>query len=79
MNATIFLVAFGVSLVVFACVMIGMAVGYILNRKRLRGSCGGIANQGGVEGSSNCSLCSNTDKTCKDLASRMQSAASSDS
>ncbi len=39
---TLFLVTF----VIFALVILGMSVGYLVKRKSLQGSCGGIASLG---------------------------------
>lgn len=39
---TLFLATF----VIFALVILGMSVGYLVKRKSLRGSCGGIASLG---------------------------------
>ena len=69
---------FGLTLGVFLLVMIGMAVGVMLGRKRLTGSCGGIANQSSSDGSSNCSLCSNPDQACKELVRRKNTVKAAD-
>ncbi len=37
---------FAVTFVVFAIVIIGMAIGYIVQKKSITGSCGGISNLG---------------------------------
>ena len=42
------------ALVVFALVMAGMAVGVILGRRRITGSCGGLANLQAAEGEPMC-------------------------
>ncbi len=63
--------AFGVTLVVFLMVIVGMAVGVLLGRRQISGSCGGLANQGDSDGSTACSLCSNPAAACKELGKRM--------
>jgi hypothetical protein len=66
---------FGVTLVVFLMVIVGMAVGVLLGRRQISGSCGGLANQSDSEGSTACSLCSNPAAACKELGKRMDAAA----
>lgn len=63
--------AFGVTLVVFLMVIVGMAVGVLLGRRQISGSCGGLANQSDSEGATVCSLCSNPAAACKELGKRM--------
>ena len=72
------LVVFGVTAVVFLCVVAGMAVGVMMGRREISGSCGGLgsANSGPGEPSS-CSLCSNPAAACEELRKRMQSGAES--
>lgn len=72
------LTVFGLALGVFLLVIIGMAVGVMLGRRRLSGSCGGIANRTTADGAQNCSLCSNSDNACHELARKMNAAKSSD-
>lgn len=59
------MVIFAVTLAAFLLVMAGMAVGVMLGRREISGSCGGIANS---EGETSCSLCSKPDAACRDLA-----------
>ena len=66
------LVVFIVTLAAFLLVIVGMAVGVILGRREISGSCGGLANQNPEGGESSCSLCSNPDSACKELRDRMQ-------
>ena len=61
------LVIFGVTLAVLLLVVTGMAVGVIMGRREISGSCGGLANQQGEEGEASCSLCSNPSEACKEL------------
>lgn len=62
---------FGITLVVFLLVIAGMAVGVLMGRRQLSGSCGGLANQSDGEGNTACSLCSNPAAACKELGQRM--------
>ncbi len=66
------LFVFSFSLVVFVCVMIGMAIGYVVSGRRLEGSCGGIANRAGDGGIAKCSLCEHSSSKCDLLASQMK-------
>ncbi len=69
------LAIFGITLVVFLGVVAAMAVGVILGRQEIKGSCGGLANGApdGEEGSS-CALCSNPDQACRELREKMNGA-----
>ncbi len=67
---TIFLV-FGITLVAFLLVVAGMAVGVIMGRREISGSCGGLANKEDETGGS-CSLCSNPSDACRELRERME-------
>lgn len=62
---------FAVTLAAFLLVVVGMAVGVLLGRKAISGSCGGLGS--GAEGESNtaCSLCSNPEAACRELGRRM--------
>ncbi|BBB26086.1 (Na+)-NQR maturation NqrM [Amphritea japonica] len=51
------------SFVVLGLVIIGMAVGVIMGRKPIAGSCGGLANVG-IEGK--CSICGDDPQKCDD-------------
>ena len=65
---------FAVTLGVFLLVIVGMAVGVIVGRREISGSCGGLGSQSGAEGGeASCSLCSNPDATCRELRNRMES------
>ncbi|MEZ6134934.1 MAG: hypothetical protein R3C53_08500 [Pirellulaceae bacterium] len=68
------LVIFGVTLGVFLLVVVGMSIGVLMGRRQLSGSCGGLANQTDREGNAACSLCSNPDAACKELARRREEA-----
>lgn len=64
MSWMILLTVFGLTVGVFLTVIIGMAVGVIFGRKRLTGSCGGLANRTSAEGATSCSLCTQDEKAC---------------
>ena len=63
-------VIFGVAAIAFAVVIGLMAVGVMLGRRQIQGSCGGLGAEQGKEGAEGCSLCSNPDAACRDLARR---------
>lgn len=50
--------------VVFAVALAGMAIGVILSRKRLKGSCGGVANLRDEHGRTLCEACTNPSREC---------------
>jgi uncharacterized protein len=56
----VFLIAF----VVFALAVAGMAIGVIVARKRIQGSCGGLANLRDEHGRSMCEACSHPSPDC---------------
>jgi len=66
MDWIIFLTVFGFTLGVFLLVMIGMALGVMLGRPKLTGSCGGLADLKTPGSATNCSLCTKTDEGCKE-------------
>ena len=68
------LIVFGVTLVVFLLVVVGMAVGVLMGRRQISGSCGGLANQTDADGQTSCSLCSDPDAACRELGQRMKAA-----
>lgn len=61
-----------ITFVAFSVVLFGMAIGVIFGRRSISGSCGGLANAKGEDGSVSCSLCSNPDNACKELRQRME-------
>ena len=63
----IFIITFVLMLVVVAL----MAIGYIFQQKKIKGSCGGLNNVDGLEG--DCLLCSNKKCEKKKVAERSQS------
>jgi len=50
--------------VLFAAVMVGMAVGVIISNRRLKGSCGGLANMRDAQGNAICEGCTNPSPDC---------------
>lgn len=62
---------FTITAVAFGLVIGLMAVGVMLGRREIQGSCGGLGSKQGEEGASSCSLCSNHDSAaCGDLRRR---------
>ena len=56
----------------FALVVGLMAVGVLMGRREIRGSCGGLANAEDGSQGGGCSLCSNPQATCGELLRRSQ-------
>jgi hypothetical protein len=48
-----------VTVLVFAVAFLGMAIGVIISNRRIKGSCGGIAN---LMGTSGCDVCEMKDR-----------------
>ncbi len=65
-------IVFAITLTAFVLVIVGMAVGVMMGRRSISGSCGGLANQGGSEAETSCSLCSDPDAACRELGRRME-------
>ncbi len=53
--------------VAFGLVISLMAVGVMMGRRAIKGSCGGLGSSQGEAGSTPCSLCSNSDAACREL------------
>ena len=66
------LVVFSVTLAAFLLVIAGMAVGVIMGRREISGSCGGLGNMNSEGEAPSCSLCSNPEAACQELRQRMQ-------
>ena len=66
------IVIFFVTAAAFALVIGLMAVGVLMGRREIKGSCGGLGSEAGSEGKSTCSLCSNPEAACRELARRSQ-------
>ncbi|MCA9230924.1 MAG: (Na+)-NQR maturation NqrM [Planctomycetales bacterium] len=54
----------GISIVVFAIALTGMAIGVIISNRRIKGSCGGLANLRDSQGRPMCEGCSNPSPDC---------------
>lgn len=65
------LLLFGIAFGAFAIIIAGMAIGVMLGRRQISGSCGGLANSKDKDGNTSCSLCSNPAAACRELSSRM--------
>lgn len=65
------LAIFGVTFGALVLVIAGMAVGVMLGRKPISGSCGGLNSQTDANGNSSCSLCSQPSDACRELRERM--------
>jgi thiamine biosynthesis lipoprotein len=59
-------------MIVFAVAITGMAVGVIFSNRRIQGSCGGLANMPGHEGSA-CELCTNPAEECPERLAEQSS------
>ncbi len=55
----------GIAAAVFAVVIAGMAIGVILSNRRLRGSCGGLANLRDSQGKTLCEACTDPSPDCQ--------------
>lgn len=53
-----------VAAVVFGLVIAGMAVGVMFSGRRIQGSCGGLGNMRGGDGSSPCMACGGSPDNC---------------
>ena len=53
------------ALSIFAIALSGMAVGVIFSNKRLKGSCGGLANLKDQHGEVTCAICGDPSESCK--------------
>jgi hypothetical protein len=64
MNWLLLMIVFGLTLVIFLIVMFGMAIGVVFGKRRLTGSCGGLANMKSSDSKTNCSLCMHANEGC---------------
>lgn len=53
------------ALTIFVIAISGMAVGVIFSNKRLKGSCGGLANLRDQHGEVTCSICGDPSESCE--------------
>lgn len=65
-------IVFGATLLAFLLVVIFMAVGVMMGRREISGSCGGLGQQSDQDGQVSCSLCSNPDAACRELGKRAE-------
>jgi hypothetical protein len=63
---------FVVTAVAFGLVISLMAIGVMMGRREIKGSCGGLGSSQGEAGSTSCSLCSNSDAACRELGGSKQ-------
>ena len=49
---------------IFAVALTGMAIGVIVSNRRLKGSCGGLANMKDAQGNTICDGCTNPSPEC---------------
>ena len=61
--------------VLFLLAVVGMAVGVIVSNRRIKGSCGGLANMPGNDGKSICELCATPAEECEDFRKAIKTAA----
>lgn len=66
-------VVMGIAVVVFLIVMLAMAIGVMMGRRPISGSCGGLGNQLDENGQSRCSLCENPSEACRQLRQQQES------
>jgi len=68
MNGMQLILVFSLAAGTFLLVAVGLALGVLMGRKPIQGSCGGIANANGdcdnANPSPSCSLCSNPGRMC---------------
>lgn len=53
-----------ISFIVFGVALTGMAIGVIVSNRRIKGSCGGLANLRDDQGKSVCEGCTNPSPDC---------------
>lgn len=54
-----------ITIVVFAITLAAMAVGVIFSNRRIKGSCGGLANMRDSEGKTLCEACTHPSPECQ--------------
>ena len=65
------LTLFALTLLGFLLVVLFMAVGVLMGRRQISGSCWGLGQNEEGQGGDSCSLCSNPAAACRDLKRRM--------
>lgn len=60
---------FAITFSVFLLFFIFMGIGYMVKKKPLKGSCGGVAN---LMGDKNCSFCGNDPNKCDSIIAEQQ-------
>lgn len=55
------------TMLIFGCIVVAMAVGVIFGRKAISGSCGGLNAQTHDDGSTSCTMCGTPSDACKEL------------
>lgn len=66
------MIVFGITFAAFLLVIAGMAVGVMMGRREISGSCGGLGNANAEGEAASCSLCSNPAAACQELRDRME-------
>ncbi len=61
---------FGLTLIAFLLVIAFMAIGVLMGRREISGSCGGLASRNPAEVGGGCSLCSDPDAACREIMQR---------
>ncbi|WP_148073973.1 (Na+)-NQR maturation NqrM [Bythopirellula goksoeyrii] len=54
-----------VTILVFAIALAGMAIGVIVSNRRIKGSCGGLANMRDSQGNTMCEACTHPSPECQ--------------
>jgi len=60
------------TMLIFGCIVVAMAVGVIFGRKAISGSCGGLNAQMNDDGSTSCSMCGTPSDACKELRAKVK-------
>ncbi len=72
MNWLMLITVSAIAFAAFAVVIGAMAIGVMLGRRQISGSCGGLANSTDSDGNTSCTLCSNPAAACRELGQRMR-------
>ncbi|MCA9029784.1 MAG: FAD:protein FMN transferase [Planctomycetaceae bacterium] len=60
-----------VTIAAFALAMLGLALGYLIKNRLLKGTCGGLQNFHGQDGKSACELCAKPREECQEFRDRL--------